>query len=101
MSRFVHLFQMMKPDSDLVSMDLIGYKDGNTLQSLRKKLETGGVFDSFQFWDGRMSSPVHQKLEGIVLVEEFDEWRFYLEVSRLPSTRSFGREYSGISFDKQ
>ncbi|KAL3679329.1 hypothetical protein R1sor_022285 [Riccia sorocarpa] len=72
MSRSVHLFQMMKPDQDLLSMGLIGYKDDETLLSLRTKLETTGVFEFFQFWDGRVSSLVHPKLEGIIFVEEFD-----------------------------
>ncbi|KAL3694045.1 hypothetical protein R1sor_007696 [Riccia sorocarpa] len=70
MSRSVHLFQMVRPNTDPVSVGLIGFKDGDTLASLRCKLETTGVFSSFQFWDSRVSSPVHPKLEILIFVEK-------------------------------
>ncbi|KAL3701571.1 hypothetical protein R1sor_019593 [Riccia sorocarpa] len=86
MSRTVHLFQMVRLDTDPVSMGLIGFKNGDTLASLRSKLETIGVFSSFQFWDARVSSPVHPKLESIIFVEECEGKVFVFETAEFPST---------------
>ncbi|KAL3688611.1 hypothetical protein R1sor_014920 [Riccia sorocarpa] len=54
-------------------MGLIGYKEGETLLSLRNKLESTQYFSSsFQFWDSRLSSPVHIKLEGLIFIENLE-----------------------------
>ncbi|KAL3689780.1 hypothetical protein R1sor_016089 [Riccia sorocarpa] len=90
MSRTVHLFQMVRPDTDPVSMRLIGFKNEDTLASLRSKLETTSVLSSFQFWDARVSSPVHPKLEfqSIIFVEECEgkDLVFVFETAEFPST---------------
>ncbi|KAL3692989.1 hypothetical protein R1sor_006640 [Riccia sorocarpa] len=86
MSRSVHLFQMIRADTELVSMGLIGFKDGDTLAAFRSKLETTGLFSSFQFWDGRVSSAVHPKLESIIFVEEFDGRVIVFEASEFPTS---------------
>ncbi|KAL3690540.1 hypothetical protein R1sor_016849 [Riccia sorocarpa] len=86
MSRTVQLFQMVRPDTDPVSMGLIGFKNGDTLASLRSKLETTCVFSSFQFWDARVSSPLHPKLESIIFVEKCEGKVFLFETAEFPST---------------
>ncbi|KAL3697544.1 hypothetical protein R1sor_011620 [Riccia sorocarpa] len=86
MSRTVHLFQMVQPDTDPLSMGLIGFKNGDTLASIRSSLETTCVFSSFQFWDARVSSPVHPKLESIIFVEECEGKVFVFETAEFPST---------------
>ncbi|KAL3683565.1 hypothetical protein R1sor_001587 [Riccia sorocarpa] len=68
----VHLYHMQGPDQ-LVSMGLIGFKEGETLLSLRNKLESTQYFSSsFQFWDSRLASPVHIKLEGLIFIEDLE-----------------------------
>ncbi|KAL2609054.1 hypothetical protein R1flu_027627 [Riccia fluitans] len=54
-------------------MCLIGFKEGDTLLSLCKKLEGIRIFESaFQFWDSRLGSPVHTKLEALIFVEDLE-----------------------------
>ncbi|KAL3687717.1 hypothetical protein R1sor_014026 [Riccia sorocarpa] len=70
----------------MVSMGVIGFKDGDTMASLRSKLETIGIFSVFQFWDGRVSSAIHPKLESIILVEELEGRVIVFETAEFPST---------------
>ncbi|KAL2607394.1 hypothetical protein R1flu_025967 [Riccia fluitans] len=54
-------------------MGLIGFKEGDTLLSLRHKLEGIRIFESaLQFWDSRLGSPVHTKLEALIFVEDLE-----------------------------
>ncbi|KAL3695399.1 hypothetical protein R1sor_009475 [Riccia sorocarpa] len=69
----VHIYHMQGAEEQLVSMGLIGYKEGETLLSLRNKLESTQYFSSsFQFWDTRLSSPVLIKLECLIFIEDMD-----------------------------
>ncbi|KAL2614217.1 hypothetical protein R1flu_025909 [Riccia fluitans] len=52
---------------------LIGFKEGDTLLSLLQKLEGTRIFESeFHFWDSRLGSPVHMKLEALIFVEDLE-----------------------------
>ncbi|KAL2630167.1 hypothetical protein R1flu_014853 [Riccia fluitans] len=54
-------------------MGLIGFKEGDTLLSLRQKLEGIRIFESaFQFWDSRLGGPIHTKLEALIFVEDLE-----------------------------
>ncbi|KAL2644183.1 hypothetical protein R1flu_011770 [Riccia fluitans] len=56
----------------MISMGLIGF--GDTLLSLRQKLEDIRTFESaFQFWDSRLGSPVHMKLEALIFVKDLEK----------------------------
>ncbi|KAL3689329.1 hypothetical protein R1sor_015638 [Riccia sorocarpa] len=69
----VHLYHMQGKERELISMGLIGYREGETLLALRNKLESTQYFSSsFQFWDSRLSSPVHIKLEGLIFIEDLE-----------------------------
>ncbi|KAL2651961.1 hypothetical protein R1flu_020089 [Riccia fluitans] len=73
MSRNIHLYHLRGKEQSMISMGLIGFKEGNTLLSLRKKLEGIRIFEStFQFWDSRLGSPVHMKLEALIFVEDLE-----------------------------
>ncbi|KAL2644026.1 hypothetical protein R1flu_011613 [Riccia fluitans] len=57
----------------MISMGLIGFKEGDTLLSLRQKLEDIRIFEFvFQFWDSRLGSPVHMKLEALIFVKDLE-----------------------------
>ncbi|KAL2607929.1 hypothetical protein R1flu_026502 [Riccia fluitans] len=73
MSRNIHLYHLRGNEQSLISMGLIGFKEGDTLLSLRQKLEDIRIFESaFQFWDSRLGSPVHTKLEALIFVEDLE-----------------------------
>ncbi|KAL2644061.1 hypothetical protein R1flu_011648 [Riccia fluitans] len=73
MSRNIHLYHLRGNEQSMISMGLIGFKEGDTLLSLRQKLEGIRIFESaFQFWDSRLGSPVHMKLEALIFVEDLE-----------------------------
>ncbi|KAL2619906.1 hypothetical protein R1flu_000111 [Riccia fluitans] len=73
MSRNIHLYYMQGKEQSMISMGLIGFKEGVILLSLRQKLEGIRIFESaFQFWDSRLRSPVHTKLEALIFVEDLE-----------------------------
>ncbi|KAL2624488.1 hypothetical protein R1flu_008733 [Riccia fluitans] len=54
-------------------MGLIGFKEGDTLLSLRQKLEGIRIFEfAFQFWDSRLGSLVQTKLEALIFGEDLE-----------------------------
>ncbi|KAL2652477.1 hypothetical protein R1flu_020605 [Riccia fluitans] len=74
MSRNIHLYHLRGKEQSMISKGLIGFKEGDTLLSLRKKLEDIIIFESaFQFWDSRLGSPVHTKLEALIFVEDLED----------------------------
>ncbi|KAL3699009.1 hypothetical protein R1sor_017031 [Riccia sorocarpa] len=69
----VHLYHMQGSERQLVSMRLTGNREGEPLLSLRNKLESTQYFSSsFRFWDSRLSSHVHIKLEGLIFIEDLE-----------------------------
>ncbi|KAL2621312.1 hypothetical protein R1flu_001517 [Riccia fluitans] len=73
MSRNIHLYHLRGKEQSMISMGLIGFKEGDTLLSLRQKLENIRIFESvFQFWDSRLGSPIHTKLEALIFVEDLE-----------------------------
>ncbi|KAL2630819.1 hypothetical protein R1flu_015505 [Riccia fluitans] len=73
MSRNIHLYHLRGKEQSMISMDLIGFKEGDTLLSLCQKLEGIRIFKSaFQFWDSRLGSPVHTKLEALIFVKDLE-----------------------------
>ncbi|KAL2643716.1 hypothetical protein R1flu_011303 [Riccia fluitans] len=73
MSRNIHLYHLQRNEQSMISMGLIGFKEGDTLLSLRQKLEGIRIFEyAFQFWDSRLGSPVHTKLEALIFVEDLE-----------------------------
>ncbi|KAL2609554.1 hypothetical protein R1flu_028127 [Riccia fluitans] len=73
MSRNIHLYHLREKEQSMISMGLIGFKEGDTLLSLRQKLEGIRIFESaFQFWDSRLGSLVHMKLEALIFVEDLE-----------------------------
>ncbi|KAL2649655.1 hypothetical protein R1flu_017783 [Riccia fluitans] len=73
MSRNIHLYHLRGKEQSMISMGLIGFKEGDTLLSLRQKLEGIRIFEStFQFWDSRVGSPIHTKLEALIFVEDLE-----------------------------
>ncbi|KAL2629953.1 hypothetical protein R1flu_014639 [Riccia fluitans] len=73
MSRNIHLYHLRGNEQSMISMGLIGFKEGDTLLSLRQKLEGIKIFESaFQFWDSRLGSPVHTKLKALIFVEDLE-----------------------------
>ncbi|KAL2620984.1 hypothetical protein R1flu_001189 [Riccia fluitans] len=73
MSRNIHLYHLQGNEQSMISMGLIGFKEGDTLLSLRQKLEGIRIFESaFQFWDSRLGSLVHTKLEALIFVEDLE-----------------------------
>ncbi|KAL2629882.1 hypothetical protein R1flu_014568 [Riccia fluitans] len=73
MSRNIHMYHLRGNEQSMISMDLIGFKEGDTLLSLRQKLEGIRIFEStFQFWDNRLRSLVHTKLEALIFVEDLE-----------------------------
>ncbi|KAL2632487.1 hypothetical protein R1flu_003966 [Riccia fluitans] len=83
MSRNIHLYHLRGKEQSMISMGLIGFKEGDTLLSLRQKLEDIRIFESaFQFWDSRLGSLVHKKLEALIFVEDLEvetAWREHVE----------------------
>ncbi|KAL2631799.1 hypothetical protein R1flu_016485 [Riccia fluitans] len=54
-------------------MGLIGFKEKDTLLSLRQKLEGIRIFEfAFQFWDSRLGSLAHTKLEALIFVKDLE-----------------------------
>ncbi|KAL2629013.1 hypothetical protein R1flu_013699 [Riccia fluitans] len=73
MSRNIHLYHLRGNEQSMISMGLIGFKEGDTLLSLRQKLEGIRIFESaFQFWDSRLGSQVHTKLKALIFVEDLE-----------------------------
>ncbi|KAL2620838.1 hypothetical protein R1flu_001043 [Riccia fluitans] len=73
MSRNIHLYHLRVKEQSMISLGLIGFKEGDTLLSLRQKLEGIRIFESaFQFWDSRLGSPIHTKLEALIFVEDLE-----------------------------
>ncbi|KAL2649523.1 hypothetical protein R1flu_017651 [Riccia fluitans] len=73
MSRNIHLYHLWGKEQNMISMGLIGFKEGDTLLSLRQKLEGIRIFEfAFQFWDSRLGSPVHTKLEALIFVKDLE-----------------------------
>ncbi|KAL2611950.1 hypothetical protein R1flu_023642 [Riccia fluitans] len=73
MSRNIHLYHLRGKDQSMISMGLIGFKEGDNLLSLRQKLEGIKIFEfTFQFWDSRLGSLVHMKLEALIFVEDLE-----------------------------
>ncbi|KAL2603113.1 hypothetical protein R1flu_022432 [Riccia fluitans] len=73
MSRNIHLYHVRGNKQSMISMGLIGFKEGDTLLSLRQKLEDIRIFESaFQFWDSRLGSLVHTKMEALIFVEDLE-----------------------------
>ncbi|KAL2621659.1 hypothetical protein R1flu_001864 [Riccia fluitans] len=71
MSRNIHLYHLLGNEKSMISMGLIGFRD--TLLSLHQKLEDFRIFESaFQFWDSRLGSSVHTKLEALIFVEDLE-----------------------------
>ncbi|KAL2629653.1 hypothetical protein R1flu_014339 [Riccia fluitans] len=69
----IHLYHMRGKEQSMISMGLIGFKEEDTLLSLCQKLEGIRIFESvFQFWDSRLGSPVHTKLEALIFVEDLE-----------------------------
>ncbi|KAL2644621.1 hypothetical protein R1flu_012208 [Riccia fluitans] len=72
-SHNIHLYHLRGSEQSMISMDLIAFKEGDTLLSLRQKLEGIRIFESaFQFWDSRLGSLVHTKLESLILLEDLE-----------------------------
>ncbi|KAL2633402.1 hypothetical protein R1flu_004881 [Riccia fluitans] len=73
MSRNIHLYHLRGSEQSMISMGLIGFKEGDTLLSLHQRLEGIRIFEFvFQFWDSRLGSPVHTKLEALIFVEDLE-----------------------------
>ncbi|KAL2608560.1 hypothetical protein R1flu_027133 [Riccia fluitans] len=73
MSRNIHLYHLRGKEQSMISMGLIGFKEGDTLLSLCQKLEDIRNSESaFQFWDSRLGSPIHTKLEALICVEDLE-----------------------------
>ncbi|KAL2649411.1 hypothetical protein R1flu_017539 [Riccia fluitans] len=80
MNRNIHLYHLRGNEQSMISMDLIGFKEGDTLLSLHQKLEGIRIFESaFQFWDSRLGSPIHMKLEALIFVEDLEAWQEQVE----------------------
>ncbi|KAL2653471.1 hypothetical protein R1flu_021599 [Riccia fluitans] len=73
MSRNIHLYHLQGKEQSMISMGLIGFKEGDTLLSLHQKLEDIRIFESmFQFWDSILGSPIHMKLEALIFVKDLE-----------------------------
>ncbi|KAL2634951.1 hypothetical protein R1flu_006430 [Riccia fluitans] len=74
MSCNIHMYHMRGKERSMISMGLIGFKEGDTLLSLCKKPEGIRIFRSpFQFWDSRLGSPIYTKLEALIFVEDLED----------------------------
>ncbi|KAL2644371.1 hypothetical protein R1flu_011958 [Riccia fluitans] len=73
MSRNIFLYNVRGKDQSMISTGLIGFKEGGTLLSLCQKLEGVRIFEfAFQFWDSRLGSPIHRKLEALIFVKDLE-----------------------------